>query len=126
MSALLSLPTTITDKIMTGLANGETGGTFNVNGRALPTDGYFVGGVVPSLINPTRDKIAEFVEFAPADYVGYWEDSTDYALYVDAVTWVRTEREAERLATLRGEIAYWDIRAEDEVRVRESYEGANV
>lgn len=123
MSALATLPTTITDKIFAQLAEGETGGTFNVNGQAVPTDGYFVGGVVPSLINPTREQVFDLVEAAPSDYVGYWEDSQDLALYVDAVDWTPSRAYAERLADLRGEIAFWDVKAGQEVRVRHEYEG---
>lgn len=117
MSALLSLPHTITDSIYNRIANGETGGTFSVDGKIVPNNGYFVGGAVPSLINPTRSQVEEFIETAGADYVGFWEDSETLALYVDAVDWTPSEAYAKRLSELRSEIAYWDVTRAQEVRV---------
>jgi len=107
----------ITKSIFTAIRNGETGGTFNVNGRTVPTDGYFVGGVVPSLINPTPAQVLAFIETVGTDYVGFWEDSETLALYIDAVDHVRTPEAAERLSALRSEIAYWDVANSREVRV---------
>lgn len=121
MSALLSLPTNIVDSMLDKINSGVTGGTYSVDGSQVPDNGYFVGGAVPSLINPTREQMIEFVETAGADYVGFWEDSETLALYVDAVDWTESEAFARRLSILRGEIAYWDVAANDgegaEVRV---------
>jgi hypothetical protein len=121
MSATLSLPTNIVDSMLAKIADGVTGGTYAVDGSAVPTDGYFVGGAVPSLINPTREQMIDFVETAGADYVGFWEDSETLALYVDAVDWTPSEAFARRLSILRGEIAFWDVAANDgegaEIRV---------
>jgi hypothetical protein len=117
MSAILALPTNIADAMLTKIADGVTGGTFSVDGTAVPTDGYFVGGAVPSLINPTRQQIIDFVETAGADYVGFWEDSETLALYIDAVDWTPSEAFARRLSELRSEIAYWDVKRSQEVRV---------
>lgn len=117
MSATLSLPTTIVDAMLAKIDAGETGGTFSVNGTAVPSTGYFVGGAVPSLINPTREQMIDFIETAGADYVGFWEDSETLALYVDAVDWTESEAFARRLSILRDEIAYWDVAKGDEVRV---------
>lgn len=111
------LPMNITRAIFTGIRNGELGGTFNVDGKIVPTTGYFIGGAVPSLINPTPAQVLEFIETSPSDYVGYWEDSATNALYIDAVDHVHTEYGARRLAELRSEIAYWDARKGAEVRV---------
>lgn len=115
--ALSTLPMDITRSIYAAINNGETGGTYSVDGKAVPTAGYIVGGVVPSLINPTPAQIKDFVETAPTDYVGFWEDSATLALYVDAVDIVRTPEAAERLSKLRGEIAYFDVANGSEVRV---------
>jgi hypothetical protein len=117
MSATLSLPINIADAMLAKIKNGETGGTFAVDGSAVPTTGYFVGGAVPSLINPTREQMIDFIETAGADYVGFWEDSETLALYVDAVDHTESEAFARRLSILRGEIAYWDVVKGDEVRV---------
>jgi hypothetical protein len=117
MSATLSLPINIADAMLAKIKNGETGGTFAVDGSAVPTTGYFVVGAVPSLINPTREQMIDFIETAGADYVGFWEDSETLALYVDAVDHTESEAFARRLSILRGEIAYWDVVKGDEVRV---------
>lgn len=121
MSALLSLPTNIADAMLSKIADGVTGGTFSVDGHDVPNTGYFVGGAVPSLINPTRQQMIDFIETAGADYVGFWEDSETLALYVDAVDHTESEAFARRLSILRGEIAFWDIAANDgegaEIRV---------
>lgn len=112
-----NLPMNITKAVFTAIRNGETGGTYSVNGKSVPATGYFVGGVVPSLINPTPRQVLEFIETCPSDYVGYWEDSETLALYVDAVDHVRNEREAVRLTQVRSEIAYYDVLTAAEVRV---------
>lgn len=117
MSARTNLPARITAEIFAAIESGTTGGTFNRDGKSLPTAGYFVGGAVPSLINPTRAQVEEFVTYVGADYVGFWEDSETLALYIDAVDHVHTDAAALRLSELRNEIAYWDIRAQDEIRV---------
>jgi len=125
MSATLSLPINIVDSMLAKIAEGTTGGTYNVDGQEVPSNGYFVGGVVPSLINPTREQMIDFVETCGADYVGFWEDSQTLALYVDAVDWTPSEAYARRLSDLRSEIAYWDVARKSEVRVTHEYEGYN-
>lgn len=107
----------ITKSIFTAIRNGETGGTFNVNGKSVPDSGYFVGGVVPSLINPTPAQVLAFIETVGTDYVGFWEDSETLALYIDAVDHVYTAKSAARLCEIRHEIAYFDVSTSQEVRV---------
>lgn len=121
----IDLPNRIVDALYARIANGETGGTFSVDGTDVPDNGYFVGGAVPSLINPTREQVLDFVETAGADYVGFWEDSATLALYVDAVDWTPSEAYAKRLSNLRGEIAYWDAQRAQEVCLTHEYAGYN-
>jgi hypothetical protein len=111
------IPSRIADRMIEMIKDGQTGGTFSVDGHGVPDVGYFVGGAVPSLINPTVEQITEFIETCGADYVGFWEDSETLALYVDAVDWTPSESYARRLSELRSEIAYWDIHNAAEVRV---------
>lgn len=113
----LSLASKIVDSMFDKIANGTSGGTFSLDGRPVPDSGYFVGGAVPSLINPTRAQVIDFVETAGSDYVGFWEDSETLALYIDAVDHTESEPFARRLSILRGEIAYWDAAKGAEVRV---------
>lgn len=117
MSATLTLGTKIVDSMLAKIADGVTGGTYSVDGHDVPDHGYFVGGAVPSLINPTRAQMIDFVETAGADYVGFWEDSETLALYVDAVDWTPSESYARRLSELRSEIAFWDVKRAQEVRL---------
>jgi hypothetical protein len=116
VSATLALPVTIVDDMLSKISQGITGGTYSVDGRVVPDHGFFVGGAVPSLINPTREQMIDFIETAGADYVGFWEDSETLALYVDAVDHTDSEPYAVRLAQLRGESAYWDASKGQEVR----------
>lgn len=112
-----NLPMNITRSIFNGIRNGQTGGTFDVTGKIVPTEGYIVGGVVPSLINPRPADVLAFIESAPTDYVGYWEDSATGDLYIDAVDIFRTPEAAHRASLLRAEIAYFDMAKGAEVRV---------
>lgn len=107
----------VTETITTAVANGEVGGTYATTDTDVPTSGYFVGGEVDSLVNPTTDEISDFVAANRSEYVGFWYDTADSALYVDAVTHTASERYARRLSALRNEIAFWDITNNQEVRV---------
>lgn len=109
--------TKIANSMANEIRNGSEGGTYSLNRRPVPADGYVVGGVVPSLINPTWEQVADFVADCPSDYVGYWRDSADGSLYVDAVEITTSERYARRLCALRSEIAYYSISEGQEVRV---------
>lgn len=113
----IDLPTRIANTIFARINAGQTGGTYSVDGRDVPNDGYFVGGAVPALINPTHSQVVDYIETLGADYVGFWEDSATLALYVDAVDWTPSEAYARRLSDLRGEIAFWDAARSQEVRV---------
>lgn len=108
--------TKIAHSMANAVRHGSEGGTYSLTRRPVPTDGYVVGGVVPSLINPTWTQVADFVADCPSDYVGYWYD-TDGSLYVDAVEITTSERYARRLCALRSEIAYYSINDDQEVRV---------
>lgn len=113
----LSLASKIVDAMYDKIENGVSGGTFSVDGKIVPDTGFFVGGAVPSLINPTRAQVIDFVETVGTDYVGFWEDTETNALYIDAVDWTASEPFARRLSILRDEIAYWDVKRSQEVRV---------
>lgn len=112
-----NLPMNITQAMFRSIKQGATGGTYSVNGRPVPTDGFFVGGGVPALINPTPAQVLAYVETAAGDFVGFWEDPETLALYVDTVDHVYSPRAAERLSQVRQELAYWDVRNSQEVKV---------
>lgn len=101
------------------------GGTVSLEGRDLPTTGYFVGGVVSPLVLPgdflVASEIDYFVSYLTldgnvAEYVGWWTDSDDGKLYIDGTTWHADYDEAERICRERNEIAFWDIERAREFR----------
>ncbi len=105
-------------EMLTAIRNGEAGGTYANNDTTAPTEGYWIGGAYPSLINPTEAQIVEFVESTNSTYFGFWYDNTvNGTLYVDAVTHTTSERWAARLTALRNEIAYYNATTNQEVRV---------
>lgn len=103
--------------MMNKVRGGVEGHTYRLDGRSAPEHGYYVGGSVPSLINPTEEQIADFIDATTTDYVGFWEDSETLALYVDAVDHTPSRAYAKRLTALRGEIAFYDVTENQEVRV---------
>ncbi len=111
----------ITDLIV----NSPNGGTASLVDGELPVTGYFVGGVVSSLIldSVDRDEIEVFVTYllagTSAEYVGWWVDSETGKLYVDGVSWYTYQERAAWVAGRRHEIAFWDIEQELEIRLAE-------
>ncbi len=87
----------------------------------LPTTGYYVGGVRPSLVYTgeeyvDRSDLAWFIGTTESRYFGVWKDSEDGMIYFDAVTWVESEDDALSLGRERDEIAVWDIAGNRELR----------
>ena len=122
MNGTLSRRTTAA-LIAVGIAEGEHGGTFTLDGSETPTTGYFVGGVVPSLvIRKAREGfhyeiIREFVLDAPdGSMVGFWFDGDTGACYVDVVDHVILEEFAKSVGRARGELAIWDVANAEEIR----------
>lgn len=94
-----------------------TDGTLSVDGSELPTRGYYVGGMRPSLVNPSKiEDVAWFIDGTEGiEFVGVWTD-TDGTVYVDASEWTPSQGEALARARERGEIAVWDIARCREIR----------
>lgn len=95
------------------------GHTVALDGSDVPTTGFFVGGVVSSVVvdidDMTRDHMAEFVaDNHRAAYVGMWED--DGKIYLDVSEHYTSRRMAERVARIRGELAIWDVENAREIR----------
>jgi hypothetical protein len=111
----------ITDRI---LAEPE-GGTASLGAHEVPTTGYFVGGVVASLVldMPTSHSDAKIHEFVgrlfrtlDAEYVGWWVDGETGKLYVDGTSWHADYDEAESVCRQRHEIAFYDIENQRDFR----------
>lgn len=109
----------ITDMI----TESPSGGTVSLVDSPLPVTGFFVGGIVPSLVldHPDRTKIEDFVEYlrdeVGAEYVGWWTDEDTGKIYVDGTTWHWSEFLAGRTGRERHEIAIFDIRNARELRL---------
>lgn len=82
------------------ILEGE-GGTFNLSGLPLPTDGYWVGGA----------------EFGTTNYLGWWRDSETGLVHLDGVNHFNTLAWAEKVGRDRGEIAIYDIANAREIRL---------
>lgn len=90
---------------------------------ALPKTGFYVGGVRPSLVisditELDRSDLAWFIGGTESRYFGVWTDTDDGKIYFDAVTHVDNYHDAFALGAERGEIAIWDIAANEEIRVK--------
>lgn len=98
------------------------GGTVAVDGGTLPVTGYFVGGMAPGLVyeglsSVRGPEVAEYVDGATTDYVGWWVDMSDGRVYVDMVEWHGTESAARARGREFHEIAVWDIARSREIRL---------
>lgn len=109
-----------TDQII----DSPEGGTANVlHGDPLPTEGYWVGGGDITLIltfapgEGVRELLESFLYHVEAVYVGWWTDAKTGKLYVDVVNHLVSLSDARLVAADRGEIAFWDIENDREIRV---------
>jgi hypothetical protein len=105
------------------------GGTLSLTGDPLPTEGYFVGGVVsPLILDPEdspqerADQVKCFAEHllarsAFARFLGWWTDEETGRLWVDGVSHHATEYRASRFGRIRREIAIYDIVRGRELRL---------
>ena len=111
-----------TNLVMRSVLLEESGATVSRNGNDVPTAGFYVGGVVESLVFDSRDKIdfpsvREFLGRADTPFVGFWLDTETGKIYFDLVDWYRSVRDALHLAKVRGELAVWDVACEAEIRL---------
>ena len=98
------------------------GGTVSRLGRELPLTGYFVGGMVPGLVYESfvsldAPEVARYVDGLPTDFAGWWVDRDDGKIYVDAIEWCASEFTACQVGRKYNEIAVWDIRRGEEIRL---------
>lgn len=116
-------PHEITNILMEHL---EDGYSINVSGET-PTDGYMVGGEVPSLVleennyRPyyTTDRWLEEhwnTLLKPGMFAGIWLDKDTGIGYVDISRNVADMYSALAIADARGELAVWDVAHGAEVR----------
>lgn len=110
------------DIVATILASPE-GGTLRLDGGSLPTEGYFVGGIVSALIYQGDDEsdIAEFAaylhELTDAEFIGWWTDQETGQLWIDGSDHFLLEPTARIHGSARKEIAIFDIENQVEIRL---------
>lgn len=99
----------------------STDGTVDVTGSPLPVDGYYVAAASPFNLSGPRDTLSPslirmFLASATR-YVGVWTDTDTNTVYLDHVEHIADKAQALKIAAARSEIAIWDIRNSQEVRV---------
>lgn len=93
------------------------------------TDGYYVGGLVKGETFPLAGSYAADYTIAAINiisripvgagetHIGSWLDRETGTVWIDASEHYADRTEALRVAVDRGELAIWDIAANEEVRV---------
>lgn len=104
------------------LAKAGEDGTVAHDHTELPEYGYYVGGRFPSFVVDSvedidRGELAWWVGSHEADYYGVWRDVKTGKVYFDGVDHVSGLGHALRLAASREEIAIWDIKNGQEIRL---------
>ncbi|QGJ92038.1 hypothetical protein SEA_KEELAN_73 [Gordonia phage Keelan] len=115
----------------------EGGSTYHLdNGKRTREDGGFIvalGLTIPTKVIPAHkvsleggsilSEAFEFVKENEAElsredrYFGTWIDERDGQMHLDVVQVVDSYLEAWSLAQERGELAFWDIQGDKEVRL---------
>jgi hypothetical protein len=108
--------------------HGEDGTVPAGDEKGLPTHGYFVGGLFPSLVfdgagEVDRGELAWWIGNNDAEFYGVWVDTETGKIYFDGVSHFYSELVSVTIARARGEIAIWDIHNKAEIRLKETPEG---
>lgn len=103
-------------------AKAGEGDTIDRDGIPMPPDGYFVGGLFPSLVFDSVDQIdrgelAWWIGNNEASFYGVWIDDQTGKIYFDGSSWVFDLYSALAVGRARNEIAIWDIAQGEEIRV---------
>lgn len=111
------------DNIVAKILVSPEGGTARVSDQhdRLPESGYFVGNGPQGLVCPAGMMSRPIVLGAvvhlhtTARFVGWWTDGDRF--YIEPSDWVASEVEALALARERGELAFYDIARQADIRV---------
>lgn len=114
------------EKIVEQIIAEPDGGTVDLRRRPLPTGGYWVGhgamglripsaSVTPEVVRSVIEWILSLPE--PPRYIGWWTDGG--RLYIEPSTWCAGFNQASDLAGARKELAFYDIRMREDIRVRD-------
>lgn len=114
------------ETIVERITAAPDGGTVSLRGFPLPTDGYWVGHGALGLRTPSTSVTPEVIRSAvewlltlpePPHHIGWWTD--EGRLYVEPTTWCVGFTEAHDLAWKRKELAFYDIRMQQDIRLRD-------
>ena len=119
---------TLIGRIAEAVDGGSDGGTLSMHPGVPdePADGYFVGGQdLTSLVFRRQDVRRPKVMYAAKDflarlntsYVGWWVDQETGKVWLDGVEWYLSRDVAESTARRHGELAFWDIARQRELRI---------
>ena len=118
----------VVGKIVEAIESTEPGGTFSLATEVPdePADGYFVGGQdLTSLVFRRKDarkaqvvrQINDFVSRLNTSFVGWWTDPETGKVWLDGVEWYLSHDVAASVARRHGELAFWDIARQRELRL---------
>lgn len=111
------------NKIASEILASPEGGTVRVSGTGnpLPDTGYFVGNGAQGLVCPTEMVSRAIILGAvvhlhtTARFIGWWTDGDRF--YIEPSDWTRNYNHAVQMATERGELAFFDIARQADIRV---------
>lgn len=104
--------------VVQAIDRGYNGGTFSTRGAAVPTSGFFVGGVVdPTVVEADHDRdhlrylVQQKIVESQAEWIGYWLDESTGYYHVDGVTHTDDLVQAMEWTKHREEMAFYVIHA---------------
>jgi len=111
------------NEIATKILASPDGGTVRMSARdiPLPESGYFVGHGHRGLVCPVDMAsravvLGALVHLYPdTRFIGWWTDGGRF--YIEPSDWLASETEALALARERGELAFFDIASQADVRL---------
>lgn len=113
------------NKITSEILASPEGGTVRLSGTGnpLPDTGYFVGNGAQGLVCPTgmvsRPVVLGaliYLSIQLPRFVGWWTDGDRF--YLEPSTWTPNYNHALQMATERGELAFFDIARQADIRVQ--------
>lgn len=104
--------------VVQAIEQHKEGGTLSTRGAAVPTSGFFVGGVVdPTVVKGDHDRehlaylIHSKIVETQSEWVGYWLDPETDCYHIDGVTHTDDLVQAIEWTKNRGEMAFYVIHA---------------
>ena len=107
--------------------NHPAGGTLTLSGElGTPNHGYFVGGAGPLLAFQSEEMLRENWKAVESyvsamissghQHLGWWTDPETEKVYLDCSTWHPDMFQADQHAMRRGEIAFYDVEGDRDIK----------